>query len=176
VRTQSPSGDSQGSIDELKSPACLQARSQQWERLNSFRPRRPETLRKSGSLARIESFGTTLQGGRQSGSTVALESTGVACRPQHAAPVRSQNSSPGLRDPEHREVKVCHRWESSNRLEESRQHSGERPDEQSWGVAVGTWRRQVAARGYFPARRERGCVHTEHAVARRRPKRSKVVS
>jgi hypothetical protein len=43
-------------------------------------------------------------------------------------------------------------------------------------AAVGTWRRMVAARGYIPARREWGCVHTEHAVGRHRPMRSKAVS
>jgi len=32
-----------------------------------------------------------------------------------------------------------------------------------WDAAVGAWRRMVAARGYFPAQRERGCVQTEHA-------------
>jgi len=60
--------------------------------------------------------------------------------------------------------------EIETRLEESPQRSGERSDEQSWDVVVGTWRRMVAARGYFPTQRDWGCMQTWHAVGRRRPK------
>jgi hypothetical protein len=106
-----------------------------------------------------------MEGGRE--ALLRLSNRG-SMQTQHAVSVSDHTVSPGLHGPENREVKA-ERRDSRLRLEESRPHSGERPPAKThgskrWCCSAGSWRRMVAARGYFPARRERGRVQTQHAV------------
>jgi hypothetical protein len=85
-------------------PACLQARSQRWERQNSFEPRLPRPLRKTGCLARSEPFGVTLQ---VVGSQAVLShsSDRGSMQTEHTGSDVKPNFTSGLRGPENREGK-----------------------------------------------------------------------
>jgi len=91
---------------------------------------------------------------------------GVACRPQQAA-CDAAEASFGLRGPGIREVRA---WRGKSRTVSRKLAS----DQGKSGLACelhysrNLAQEWLAARGYFPARRERGNVQTEHVVGRHR--------
>jgi len=101
-------------------------------------------------------------------------SAGVVCRPQHTAVRPGLTGSTAQSGSGNCEVEPEARGSECRARENSfrpgRKARPQRISRSSAGASVElrAWRRMVAARGLFPARRERGCRQTEPAVGRHR--------